>query len=245
MARRAGTLNHLRTTLGPEGPMLVLGGAQEFFDKRDLAVRPKPSYVPAFLKAYPMLRYDRVFVTPQEHEWLTEHAGPDHVAGLPPVFKELSTRSSMTERFIRGGKQIAVIHFPLIDHNRIPSEQMLAAVRREIKKQHEATDLVIGMSHWGRQQEFTFLSQGVEGLDILLGAGAGPAAPDIIANKGRTLWARSSIKGRTVTVIQPLAWPKTLDRWRLDDNLYAYAHTLDERVDGDAAVFHLFHPVSQ
>lgn len=224
--------------------MLTLGGAQEFFDNRDLAMRPKPRFVPAFLKSYAMLGYDRVYVTPQERAWLVENAGPEHPGGPPALFKELSPTASLTEVFERGGKNIAVIHFPLIEHNAKPSDGMLDAVRGEIKTQAAACDMVIGVSHWGRNQEFSFLSNGVDGLDILLGAGAGPAAPDIIANKGKTLWARSSIKGRTVTVIQPLAWPKTLDRWRLEDNLMAYAADMDDSVTDDPAMFQLFHPAS-
>lgn len=240
MARRATFIQELRDSLGPGAPLLVLGGAQEFFDVRDTARRPKPRHALAYLHAYKAMSYDRVFVSPQEKTWLTDHAKAMQDEALMSRFTPLSPTASTTERFVLGGRQIAVIHFPLIEHNSRPSEDMLHAVRQEIREQARSSDLVVGMSHWGRQQEFTLLSNGVDGLDILLGAGAGPAAPDIIANKGRTLWARSSIKGRAVNVIQPLAWPKDIDRWRLDDSILASAKPLDGRITDDPAIQSLF-----
>lgn len=242
MARRATIMQHVKQALGPKAPVLTLGGAQEFFDKRDLEVRPKEHYVPAFFRAYDLLGYTRVFVTPAEADWLRRNVAPGQPRELPHLFRELSTSSCLTEMHAVGGKKVAVVHFPLIDHQATPSDQMQDAVRREIAAQKAQCDLVIGMSHWGRQQEFTLLSHGVPGLDILLGAGAGTAAPDLIANNGQTLWARTSSKGRTVTVVQLLAWPTPQGRWRLEDNIRATAPVLEEHVADDPVIKALFHP---
>ncbi|GAB7080527.1 hypothetical protein JCM14635_22000 [Megalodesulfovibrio paquesii] len=242
LARRATIMQQIRQALPAGAPVLALGGAQEFFDKRDVEVRPKEQYIPAFFKAYALMGYNRVFVTPQEADWLRQNAAPGQTIELPPLFRELSTLSPLTEQYTVQGKHVALVHFPLIDHQDVPSEQMQEAVRREIAAQKTRNDLVIGMSHWGRQQEFTLLSNGVPGLDILLGAGAGTPGPDLIANNGQTLWARSNIKGRTVTVLQLLAWPKAGERWKLGDNILATAPVLEEPVADDPAIKALFHP---
>ncbi|AGW14491.1 hypothetical protein DGI_2760 [Megalodesulfovibrio gigas DSM 1382 = ATCC 19364] len=244
MARRATIIHHAKQQLPASSPTLTLGGAQEFFDKRDLEIRPKEHYVPAFFRAYELLGYTRVFVTPEEADWLRRNVAPGQPRELPHLFRELSPRSCLTELHAVAGKKVAVVHFPLIDHQSTPSEQMQDAVRREIAAQKAQCDLVIGMSHWGRQQEFTLLSNGVPGLDILLGAGAGTPGPDLIANNGKTLWARSNVKGYTVTIIQLLAWPGAQDRWRLEENIRAAAPVLEEHVADDPTIKALFHPQS-
>lgn len=183
--------------------------------------------------------YDRVFLTPDEDKWLR-----DNGAALSPVYRTLSPLSSLVEHFQAGAVKAALVHFPLLDHQAVPSDQVKDAVRREIAAQREKADLVIGMSHWGRVHEATFLSEGAPGLDILIGGGPGPMDADTIANNGKTLWSRSGVKGRTLAIIRVYQLPKDIPRWKLDDSIQAQGVNLEGSVADDPFVKALFHPVA-
>lgn len=222
----------------PPERILLLSGQNEFLDPRDRSGGPETRHASAFVDAYARMGYDGVYPSVVEADWLQEYSGD-----LPDFFRPAG-HDGFVDTFAVGERTIAVVVYPEPARGPFPTEEQTAWVEQTIAALAAEADLVVGVCNWSKSGEEAYLERTKNLPDILLGGGPGPSHPEMLAHNGRTLWARSFTKGRTVNKITLYEWPdaKAGRTWHLGQNVLAETIVLDGSIRGDAEIDALFHP---
>jgi len=195
-----------------------------------------PRKLLAMAKAYDLLGYDAGLVTPTEAEALKK-AG----TALPPVFGVSAAAPSVTT--IRaGGHSIGIVRFPIEPKagEAIP-EALAKATAQAAETLHGRVELVVGLSGWGMADEEAFLGAHPGAVDVLLGSGPGAGLAGITAGAGKTLWARSYTKGKTLNRLDLFTLPGAPDFvWKPKTDYKPDVVLLDDRIPSDPQVQQLF-----
>ncbi len=178
--------------------------------------RPGPSLVLAkdFVKAYAMLNYQRIYITPAEEKWLTAYGEPK----LPEVFRTLGSEP-LAETFTVAGEPVGVVAFPIpADPFGKPEPGAIAAVLAKARELRPTVKLLVGISSWGINNEHDFLIASEPVFDILLGAGPGRGLDGETVGNAAVFHSRTWSKGKYMTEVDIFRWPDSNQekRWTLN-----------------------------
>ncbi len=233
LPRRATWFSRVRAENGPE--RLYIAGPYEFLPFNEYDDTPSLVFAKSFIDAYKMLDYDRVYITPEERDWLTKYGGPD----LPASFRVMGD-TPLTDIVERNGKRIGFVLFP------VPAKFFEATGEDVVKVEAVAeglrgqVDLVVGISGWGRTNEQFYLEHASPALDVLIGTGPGSGMRGVIEGQGSTYWVRSLTKGKYLLLLDIKSWPDENRRWKKPETIDEKFEELDVRIPDDTAVRALF-----
>lgn len=187
-------------------------------------------------KAYALIGYDAGLVTPAEAEALKK-AG----TALPGTFAVSAAAPSVTT-IQAGGHRIGIVRFPTEPKPGDPIPDDLATrTAQAAETLHGRVDLVVGLSGWGMADEEAFLGAHPGAVDVLLGSGPGSGLAGVTAGTGKTLWARSYTKGKTLNRLDLFALPgKSGFLWNPKTSYKPDVILLDARFPADPNVQQLF-----
>ena len=207
LARRATLLDQIRALDPQREKTILLAGADEFLGPEGSAWEDTdPALAPAFLRAYEIMGYDRVFVTLREMEWLQHNSGRQTLPGfIRPLEEEPVVEYSTID-----GRTVAVMALPeLPAEMQEPSPGMRDAVLEAGREIRPHVDLLVAVSPWGKWGEEHFLRTDEEQpFDVFLGGGPGSGSRGELLDNDTLLWTRTFLKGRSLNLIHILAWPE-------------------------------------
>jgi hypothetical protein len=187
-------------------------------------------------KAYALLGYDAGLVTPTEAEAL-KNAG----TALPAPFA-VSAAAPSVATIQAGGHTLGIVRFPTEPKPGEPIPDDLAThTAQAAETLHGRVDLVVGLSGWGMADEEAFLGAHPGAVDVLLGSGPGSGLAGVAAGAGKTLWARSYTKGKTLNRLDLFALPGAPGfLWNPKTGYKPDVISLDDRFPTDPEVQQLF-----
>lgn len=235
MARRATFIKTLRDAPTLKNKLLVLGCPFEILPDGPEA-KPGLSKVPPIVKALDMIGYDAGALTPEEADYIRKGDAP-----LPEHFAV--TGPTPQSRLIQAGDiAVGLVFFPASPNLAAPVPTALGdAVAEEAAALRGKVKLVIGISGWGMSGEEAFMNAHPGAVDVLLGSGPNAGMAGRPAGNGRTLWARSYIKGKTVNRLDLMRLPEgNAFTWKTDEAFKASVTSLDDTFPSDAAIQKLF-----
>jgi len=215
---------------------LLLACPFEVLPDYDLEAKPDPRKMPGMVKALDMMGYDAGALTLDEAGFLKKSGAP-----LPAAFTVLATEPQ-TKLVTLGGDTIGIVFFPPSPDPKKPAPAALGdAVAQAAKALRDKARLVIGLSGLGMGDEKAFLETHPGTLDILLGSGPNAGNAGQPSADGKTLWARTYIKGKTINRLDLFALPGGPDfAWKPGQTYKTSVISLDERYPADPAVEKLF-----
>ena len=193
---------------GQDGiPTLVLTGPDEFAP--DAGEDAAGRLAAMTRKAYGLLRVDDGYLSAAAAAWFRDHAG-----GTPKGFREVGGEPATRLHRVAGGngaeRTVAVVFLPSQAKPwEDPTPAMAAqAVQAGLAARRQA-DLVIGVAGWGGTGEQRYLAELGQAFHILLGGGIGTGFDGVVDGMAPSLlWSRPDMQGRSVNVIDVLAWPE-------------------------------------
>lgn len=196
------------TQLRGEGAFtLTLAGPGEFLPDRPIAPPPaqaKPTVLaPLALKAYTLLNYNCMYLSPASAAWFAAHAKTQPPRSVPMA------DLPVTRTFPADDKIIGLVLFPPgAGPEGAPTAAQADAALLAARTLQRKADFIIAVSPWGMYAESALLPR-LDGLvHLLLGGGGGVGFPGQGSPlRPGLLWARPDMKGRAVTVIDILSWP--------------------------------------
>ena len=137
--------------------------------------------------------------------------------------RKTASEAPVTVIAIQPDDKIRFIRFPSLPRGQdVPSRDTIDKLSRKVMAERGNSRLVVALSDWGWIGEREYLAQNPKGVpDILLGSGLGSGVNGRVEAKGRCLWVRPYDKGRTLSMIQVMAWPNHSGRfkWELSGNV--------------------------
>lgn len=213
-----------------------MAGPYEFLPANEFDVVPSLVFAPDFIKAYKMLGYDRVYITPEEHAWLEKYGK----APLPDSFRTLGDKP-FTEIVDVHGLKMGIVGFPVPPQFFEPTQADVDTIIAAAEALRPQVDILVGVSPWGREHEDYFIQHAKPVLDVLLGAGKGPGMRGVLGGAGRTFWVRSLTKGKYMILVDAKAMPKeTGYRWKTPETINDTFVELDVHIPDDKEVRSLF-----
>ncbi len=198
---------------------------------------PSLVFAPSFIDAYEKLGYDRVYITQDERDWLEKYGNRE----LPQCFKTLG-ENPIVEVLDIGGVRVGVVGFPVPQQFFEPTEEDVANIVAAAKTLQDQTDIIVGISSWGREREEFFLTKAEPVIDVLLGSGPGSGMRGRIEGSGKTYWVRTLTKGKYVLLVDAyqLPGPAADHKWKQSDTIAESFVELDVRIPDDKDVRALF-----
>ncbi len=188
---------------GQDGiPTLVLAGPDEF--PADVGEDAEGRLAPMVRKAYDLLRVDDGYLSGAAAAWFRDHAG-----GAPAGFREVGGQPA-TRIHAVAGRKVAVVFLPALPKPwEDPTPAMVAQAVQSGLAAQERADLVIGVAAWGGLGERRYLAELGQAFHILLGGGIGTGFDGVVDGAAPSLlWSRPDMEGRSVNVVDVLAWPE-------------------------------------
>jgi hypothetical protein len=237
LARRATYIGKLRQNPPTAGKTLVVAGAWEFLPEVS-AAPPEPDKIPAIATAHERLAYDAMAISPGEAKLLAEKKAS------PPKGSILLDQSPVTRIVPIGGQSIGLVFFPMPKDPSAPvPDKLMDATAKAAAELRGKVSLIVGISPWGAIDEEAFINTRSGAVDVLLGSGGGSGFSSRTSKDGKTLWARSYIKGKTVNLLELMALPGPTGKpliWKLGDNFSAKVDPLDGAYPQDESIEKLF-----
>ena len=224
---------------------LTLAGPGEFLPDRSIppATADHALLSTLALKAYTLLGYNCIYLSPAAATWFTANA-----KALPPRSIPMA-QAPITKIFPTDDKTVGLVLFPPgAGPEGAPTEAQIDAALLAARGLQRKADIIIAISPWGMYAESTLLPR-LDGLvHLLLGGGGGVGFP----GQGSTrrpglLWTRPDIKGRAITVIDILSWPTpgSSFQWTEGVTYSARELPLSSTVAADPAMSKLLAPVPE
>ncbi|MEG6507019.1 hypothetical protein V6B97_15425 [Nitratidesulfovibrio sp. 1201_IL3209] len=188
---------------GQDGiPTLVLAGPDEF--SPDAGEDAAGRLAPMTRRAYDLLRVDDGYLSAAAAAWFRDHAD-----GAPAGFREVGDEPATRLHHV-GGRTVAVVFLPAPPKPwEDPTPAMAAQAVRAGQAALERADLVIAVAGWGGMGERRYLAELGQAFHILLGGGIGTGFDGVVDGAAPSLlWSRPDMQGRSVNVVDVLAWPQ-------------------------------------
>lgn len=190
-----------------------------------------------FLRAYERFNAQGIYVSPRAQAWLG-----DKVKTLPAYFLLLK-QAPLTRIVFIAGSKVALVFLPPTDKIAPGemSEEYKAALSAGRTAAQEAA-LVIAVSPWGSELERAFAGEAEGIFHIILGGGPGYGfASSAVGELEGVLWTRPENQGRSVNVIEILAWPSpAAHRWEYGITYEAYTKLLSPNIPPDPVIMEIF-----
>lgn len=217
--------------------MFLLAGPHEFLPHSEFDTVPSLVFAPDFIDAYAMLGYKRVYITPDEKAWLEKYGHKQ----LPGFFKTLGPEP-FTEIVEVDNVRIGVVGFPVPPQFFEPTQADVDTVVAAARALQDKTDILVGISAWGRAREAFYLQNADPVLDVLLGSGPGSGMRGRIEGQGGTYWVRSITKGKYMLLVDVASLPATTiaHRWKQPETIRDTFVELSVRIPDDQDVRALF-----
>lgn len=198
---------------------------------------PSLVFAPGLIDAYELLGYQRVYISPQEEQWLEEHGKQE----LPAFFKTLG-EEPFTEVITVDGVRVGVVGFPMPPQYFEPQQQDVDRIIQAARSLQDRADIIVGVSSWGRERESFYLQHAEPVLDVLLGSGPGSGMRGRIEGRGKTFWVRSLTKGKYMLLVDIAALPggQETPRWKQPETINDDFVELGARIPDDQQVRELF-----
>lgn len=190
-----------------------------------------------FLRAYDRFDAHGIYVSPRAQAWLGDKA-----EGLPPQYLLLK-QLPLARMVSIAGRKVALVFLPPTDKNapaEMPAEYKVAITAGRVAAQEAA--LVIAVSPWGSRLERAFAAEAEGIFHIILGGGPGYGfAFSAMGELEGVLWTRPEDQGRSVNVIEILAWPSpAAHKWEYGVNYEAYIKLLSPNIPPDPVIVEIF-----
>jgi len=235
LARRAAFIQSLRASASAKERTLVLGAPFEILpDGPDR--KPDPRRLPAISQALSRIGYDAGALLPDEAAYLKSADAP-----IPAGFTVLENKP-LTKVLKVAGTTVGIVFFPPPPDLTKPAPVAIGdAVAKAAAELRPSVRLVIGLSGLGMPDEEAFLAAHPDALDVLLGSGISAGTAGRVGPQGKTLWARSYTRGKTVNRLDLLALPDgAAFAWTPNGNFKAEVVNLDETYPADPDIKQLF-----
>jgi len=219
-----------------DAPRLLVSGAWEFMRP---AYDPEPARTLTDLnKAFNAMHYDVGLLSAQEAETLRENG----------VVLQSWRKSAKEEPFtvvkIRDGRKVGFLRFPsLPDGTDEAPQKLIARLSRQIRENRDKVDLMIGLCDWGWVAENAYLKSNPEYVpDMLFGSGGGSGINGRVLADGRCLWVRPYDKGRSISEVNVLQWPKRENSFAWDEakNYTSASVGINDSIKDDPEINALF-----
>lgn len=235
LARRASYIRQARQDPATAGKVLAVAGAWEFTPEVS-AAPPQPDKLPAVATAQARMGYDAAVLAPDEVTVLAANK-----ASPPPGFTRLGPEPQ-TKIVSVAGKSVGLVFFPMPKDISAPvPDKLMDATAKAAAALRGKVALVVGVSPWGALDEEAFINSRAGAVDVLLGSGGGSGFPARTSKKGKTLWTRAYIKGKTVNRLDLFTLPGGSDfTWETDGAYKAHVTPLDGAYPQDQAIEALF-----
>ena len=190
-----------------------------------------------FLRAYDRFGSQGIYVSPKAQAWLGSKAD-----NLPSNYI-LTGQAPLTRIVPLAGQNIALVYLPYTDKTAPAdmTDEYKAALAAGRAAAQEAR-LVIAVSPWGSKLERAFSAQAEGIFHIILGGGPDYGfASSTVGDMEGLLWTRPEDQGRSVNVIEVLAWPApAAHRWEYGVNYEAYIKLLGHSIPPDPVIADIF-----
>jgi len=237
LPRRATYFEQLRAETPQEAVLFLVAGPHEFLPQSEFDTVPSLVFAPGLIDAYEMLGYQRVYISPQEKDWLEKYGEQP----LPDFFRTLDD-APFTEVVEVDGLRVGVVGFPVPPQFFEPSQQDVDAIVQAARSLQGQADIIVGISSWGRQRESFYLQHAEPVLDVLLGSGPGSGMRGVIEGAGSTYWVRSLTKGKYMLVLDINRLPDGAGQrqWKSPGTIRDEFVELGSRIPDDQQVRALF-----
>lgn len=226
----------MRTETPEAAALFLVAGPYEFLPQNEFDTVPSLVFAPDFIKAYEMLGYDRVYITPAEQQWFEEYGK----APLPDSFRTLGDEP-LAEVVEVDGVRVGVVGFPVPPKFFEPTQADVDRVVSAARSLRDQSDIIVGISPWGRTHEDFYLLNAEPVIDLLLGTGAGAGMRGLVMGDGRTFYVRSLTKGKYMVLVDAKKLPKGHDNtWKTPETIDDKFVELDVRIPDDSSVRSLF-----
>lgn len=190
------------------------------------------------LRAYNRFFAQGIYLSPRAQKWLGALA-----AALPPNYLKMQSRP-VSRVIPLGGRSVGLVFFPKAEASR-PNE--IAAAYAEAlqagRSLRPQVDLLVGVSPWGIHGERAFAEQAEGVYHLILGGGPGYGFGfALMGGGGGVIWARPEDQGRSVNLVEILAWPDAAPRWEPEANFRAQIILLGPEVPDDPGILRIFPP---
>lgn len=227
---------------GQDGiPTLVLAGPDEFAP--DAGEDATGRLASMTRKAYDLLRVDDGYLSAAAAAWFRDHAG-----GTPTGFREAGDQPVTRLHSVAGQdgdeRTVAVVFLPALAKPwEDPTPAMAAQAVQAGLAARTRADLVIGVAGWGGLGERRYLAELGQAFHILLGGGIGTGFDGVVDGAAPSLlWSRPDMQGRSVNVVDVLAWPQRVQglsqprHWIVGIDISVRQVPLKDAVEPDPAV---------
>lgn len=217
-------------------PTLVLTGPDEFAP--DAGEDAAGRLAAMTRKAYDLLRVDDGYLSAAAVAWFRDHAG-----GMPAGFREMGGEPAPRLHQV-AGRTVAVVFLPALPKPwEDPTPAMAAQAVQAGLAARARADLVIGVAGWGGLGERRCLAELGQAFHILLGGGIGTGFDGVVDGAAPSLlWSRPDMQGRSVNVVDVLAWPRRVQgfsqprHWIVGLDISVRQVPLKDAVEPDPAV---------
>nr|WP_272699713.1 hypothetical protein [Desulfovibrio sp. Fe33] len=195
-----------------DAPRLLVSGAWEFLRPTG---DPEPGQTLAALnEAFNVMRYDVGLLSAREAEALRKDDVP------LPSWRKSAEQEAFTVVTIQDGRKIGFLRFPSLPNgtdDEVPQD-LVTRLSKQIRENRSKVDLLIALTDWGWVAENAYLKSNPEYVpDMLFGSGNGSGINGRVLADGRCLWVRPYDKGRSISEVNVLQWPKRENSFAWDE----------------------------